>query len=235
MLNHKNNSYTCPYCEHKMFITNSNQSHGEVGCDISSKYGARVVVFTQITVCPNIDCRELIISSILSSAIYNIVHKKYNYTKIENWDLRPQGKYKNFPEYIPKPILDDYKEACLILKLSPKASATLLRRCLQGMIRDFWKIQDNRLVDEINKLKGLIDSLDWEAITAVRKIGNIAAHMEKDINLIIDVTEDEAIAMKTLIEMLLNDWYVVKHERQKQLEHVIAISEKKDTEKKQNT
>jgi hypothetical protein len=44
------------------------------------------------------------------------------------------------PDYIPEQIKDDYYEACSILNLSPKASATLARRCLQGMIRDFWGI-----------------------------------------------------------------------------------------------
>ena len=33
----------------------------------------------------------------------------------------------------------------------------------------------------------------WQAIDAVRSIGNIGAHMEKDINLIVDVDPEELI------------------------------------------
>ena len=48
------------------------------------------------------------------------------------------GKYK-----IPIPqLMDDYEEACAIVNLSPKASATLSRRCLQGMIAQIILLDD---------------------------------------------------------------------------------------------
>jgi integrase len=53
---------------------------------------------------------------------------------LQRWNLIPEADIKIFPDYIPKPILDDYAEACLINNLSPKASATLSRRSLQGII-----------------------------------------------------------------------------------------------------
>jgi hypothetical protein len=56
--------------------------------------------------------------------------------RVQTWSLIPSSSAKTFPNYVPKVILDDYNEACLIRDLSPKASATLSRRCLQGMIRD---------------------------------------------------------------------------------------------------
>jgi hypothetical protein len=37
-----------------------------------------------------------------------------------------------------------------------------------------------RLIDEIEAWKGLTDPLTWEAIDALREIGNSGAHMEKD-------------------------------------------------------
>ena len=72
---------------------------------------------------------------------------------MQSWNLIPPSSAKAFPDYVPKPIRDDYLEACLIRDLSPKASATLSRRCLQGMIRDFWGIKKTRLVDEIEAVK----------------------------------------------------------------------------------
>ena len=66
------------------------------------------------------------------------------------------------------------------------------RRCLQGMIRDFWGVSKNRLVDEVEAIEEKMDPLTWQAIDAVRKIGNIGAHMEADINVIIEVEPREA-------------------------------------------
>ena len=61
--------------------------------------------------------------------------------KIKEWQLCPEptGKPSLLKDYILEAILEDYKEACLIKDKSPKAAATLARRCLQGMIRIFSK------------------------------------------------------------------------------------------------
>lgn len=91
-----------------------------------------------------------------------------------DWQLRPQSNAKPFPPYIPAPIREDYEEACSIKDLSPKAAATLSRRCLQGIIRDYWGISKARLIDEINELKGKVDQSTWDAIDAVRNIGTSA-------------------------------------------------------------
>ncbi|EIZ78490.1 hypothetical protein WSK_2934 [Novosphingobium sp. Rr 2-17] len=106
------------------------------------------------------------------------------------------------------------------------------------MIRDFCKITKGRLVDEISTLRELVDngaapagvtSETIEAIDHVRSIGNIGAHMEKDINLIVPVDPDEAQALIELIEMLFDEWYVARRSRQDRLERISQIG----TEKKQ--
>ena len=50
------------------------------------------------------------------------------------------------------------------------------------MIRDYWEITDTTLYKEINALEGKVTEQVWESLNAVREIGNIGAHMEKDIN-----------------------------------------------------
>jgi len=95
------------------------------------------------------------------------------------------------------------------------------------MIRDFWKISKNRLVDEINELQDKIDPMTWKAISAVRSIGNIGAHMEKDINLIIDVDPKEASMLIGLIEVLLQEWYVRRHDREEQMQKLIEAADEK--------
>ncbi len=180
--------------------------------------------------CPNRDCKELFVT--VSMAPCRYVGGNYeDGDPHSSWQLRPQGAAKVFPEYVPAPVLQDYREACLIRDLSPKASATLARRCLQGMIRDFWGIRRNRLLEEVNELEGQVGETSWKAIDAVRQIGNIGAHMEKDIDLIVDVEPREATLLIELIETLIEDWYVERHEREQRMARIIDAAASKKAAK----
>ncbi len=154
---------------------------------------------------------------------------------LKRWSLIPPSAALTFPDYVPKPVRDDYEEACLIRDLSPKASATLARRALQGMIRDYWGVSKARLIDEIEAIRDKVDPLTWAAIDGVRKIGNIGAHMEKDINVIIDVEPEEAGRLIQLVEILVKDWYVTKHDREERLKSVAQLALEKDLTKKSGT
>lgn len=145
--------------------------------------------------------------------------------------LFPNSLAKQFPEYIPKSIRADYEEAYSILNLSPKASATLARRCLQGMIRDFWQINKSNLAEAINELQNKVTSSQWKAIDSIRSIGNIGAHMEKDINVIIDVDPDEAEKLLKLIELLIDKWYISRHDEEELLHAITNIAENKKSQK----
>lgn len=131
------------------------------------------------------------------------------------------------PEYIPHSICADYIEAVSIVNASPKASATLSRRCLQGMIRDFWGIKKGRLVDEIKELQERVPPAQWSAIDALRKIGNIGAHMEKDVNIIVDVEPSEAKSLLKLIELLIEKWYIARHDEEKLLAEITKVANEK--------
>jgi hypothetical protein len=95
------------------------------------------------------------------------------------------------------------------------------------MIRDFWKITESRLKDEVDALKDKIDPETWDAIDSVRKIGNIGAHMEADINVIVDVDPGEADLLVDLIETLFSDWYVARSNKQKRLARIKNAAEQK--------
>jgi len=222
--------WTCPYCNRDTTITEPNFSSHDHYFENNNKDG-KLCIRTTVIVCPNEACKEYVISASLLQAFTNNFAVWQASNKILlHWNLKPRSQARVFPSYIPKAILEDYEEACLIRDLSPKASATLSRRCLQGIIRDFHGITKNRLVDEIEALNEKIDPLTWQAIDAVRHVGNIGAHMEKDINLIIDVVPQEAAALIGLIEMLLKDWYIARHEKEKQLQEIVKISQaKKET------
>lgn len=198
-----------------------------------TKYG-HVSLSSFLVLCPNDNCKEVVVVASLEEVEISS-HRWESVQKIEEWRLRPTASVKTFPDFIPKAILDDYKEAAQIRVLSPKASATLSRRCLQGMIRDFWEIKPGRLVDEINNIRDKVDPSTWAAIDAIRSIGNIGAHMEKDINLIVDVEPEEAELLIKLIETLINDWYVVRENRKKMTDDIVALAAEKQAARKSNT
>jgi len=230
-------SWKCPYCKTQTtIVVHSNASRGTHFYPSSSKFGT-IGFESQFIVCPNPECKELCITANLHKAARHPNGGNYFRVNGENhilsWKLKPQSSAIPQPDYIPEQLRNDYEEACSILSLSPKASATLARRCLQGMIRDFWGIAKNTLNDEINELKSqnkiapsTIDSID-----AVRKIGNIGAHMEKDVNYIIDIEEGEADILIKLLEDLFQDWYVDRHERNERNQKIQQIVQAKQAAK----
>jgi hypothetical protein len=179
----------------------------------------------------------------LGLVLFQSTDTQYGYNRgdtVAQWSLIPESTAKPQPDYIPKAIVEDYTEACRIRELSPKASATLARRCLQGMIRDFCEISKARLIDEIKELRTQIDENraprgvtheSVDAIDAVREVGNIGAHMEKDVDLIVEIDDDEAQVLIDLIETLFDDWYVEREKRKRRFAGPLAIAEAKRTEK----
>jgi len=226
--------WECPFCNRLSIVTADNYYEDSVWFTVPNVHGNRMIL-NQFTVCPNPNCREFTLFVSMSESRTNSAGRVIVGNRLKIWHLIPPSTAKTFPSYVPKPILDDYVEACLIRDLSPKASATLSRRCLQGMIRDYWKIQKNRLADEINELKNRVDPLTWDAINAVRNVGNIGAHMEKDINVIIDVDPDEAAKLIGLIELLIRDWYIVREERKNRLAEIVSLGKAKQQAKENTT
>ncbi|MBA1243418.1 DUF4145 domain-containing protein [Pseudomonas japonica] len=218
-------NWNCPYCKQYASITNNLMSEKLHMFDMGNKHGPQYLA-TGVIVCPNGACRESTIRAFLYEAVLD--RGQYQPGEIQQeWDLRPQSSAIVFPDYVPGPIREDYEEACAIKTLSPKASATLSRRCLQGMIRDYWGIIRGRLVEEVRALEEKVDPETWQAIDAIRTIGNIGAHMEKDINEIVEVDPDEAQLLIGLIEMLIKDWYVARYKRQQHLKKIVEAAKYK--------
>jgi hypothetical protein len=119
------------------------------------------------------------------------------------------------PAEVPKELADDYREACLVIVDSPKASAALSRRCLQHLLRDFAKVKHADLFAEIQEAinRGNLPSHIVESIDAVRTIGNFAAHPDKSTATgeIINVEPGEAEWNLETLEALF-DFYFVQPE-----------------------
>lgn len=221
-------SWTCPFCTQLATITFPDVDFTNAELRTDNKHGPRQLDI-RFVVCPNPECKEftldvsLLEAKILSSGSLSADEDK----PLNSWQLVPESKAKVFPDYIPEAIMQDYREACLVQYLSPKASATLARRCIQGIIRDFFGVEKGNLAEEIRAVEDKIDPPIWKAVDAARKVGNIGAHMEKDINLIIEVDPEEALQLIRLIELLLKELYVARQEREENVEAVIALGEEK--------
>lgn len=219
-------NWTCPYCNSKTTINNDNYKESDDKMTIKNSMGYRLLRNKWI-VCPNEDCKKITLITVLCDYFYSDLHSEWQTKVLQNWRLLPNSYAKPFPEYIPAVLRQDYEEAAIILELSPKASATLSRRCLQGIIRDFWKVSKSRLIDEITAIEDKVDPLTWQSIDSVRKVGNIGAHMEKDINVIVDVEPKEAYLLLQLIELLFEEWYIHRHERELKLKAIVELADKK--------
>jgi len=224
-------NFTCPYCNKPTTITTPNHFESWTPIDITTSKKGEVGLFVQAITCPNEECENLWLRIELNSSDGSYNKRRESWNVLDKWQLLPESEAKVLPGYIPKPIQEDYYEACRIRDLSPKASATLARRCLQGMIRDFWEISKTRLKDEVDALEGKVDPITWEAVDSVRSVGNIGAHMERDINLIIEVDPKEAQLLIELIEQLISDWYIQRYDRKGRMEKVKQLAENKNSKK----
>ena len=75
----------------------------------------------------------------------------------------------------------------------------------------------------------------WNAIDGLRKMGNIGAHMENDVNLIVDIDSNETKKLQKLIELLFDKWYIAKHDEEELFNDINNISSEKEIERKGNT
>ncbi|MFB9326986.1 DUF4145 domain-containing protein [Paenibacillus aurantiacus] len=224
-------NWTCPFCQRNAVITG--ESHISATSYIPNKSVDGIVAHVlDAIVCPNKECNRRTLTARLYQA--DVKHGGAGYYKVKHlmtWQLIPNSSAVPLPSYIKPAITADYYEACAIQDLSPKASATLARRCLQGMIRDFWGVSKRTLFEEIEAIRDRVDPLTWDAITAVRKIGNIGAHMEKDIDVIIDVEPNEAQLLTSLIEILFKEWYIARHERELRMKELIELANQKELQR----
>jgi hypothetical protein len=231
-------NWTCPHCDRPQTLTDGQQrTHDFCLWQNNNKFG-NLGFYINLTACANPLCRDVTLLAHLTTGTGTFGDFKSDRI-VETFMLKPQGAAKPQPDYIPEALRADYREACSIRSLSPKASATLARRCLQGMIRDFCGIAKNRLIDEIQELRDQLDKHtaakgvtheSVDAIDAVRSVGNIGAHMEKDVDLIVEIDPGEAQMLIDLIEMLFAEWYVERDSRTRRLAEITALSAKKASE-----
>ena len=119
---------------------------------------------------------------------------------------------RHVPSEVPDAFAEDYKEACLVLEDSPKASAALSRRCLQLILRDNLNVAKDKLHKEIQEVikRPEIPSYISDTLDHIRTIGNFAAHPNKynSTGEIVPVEQDEAEWCLKVIEDLFDFCFV---------------------------
>jgi hypothetical protein len=219
--------WECPHCRRPSTITDSSWSQNFTPAYVSGGVDNHQGIHWVYTVCPSPSCKKATLDVALLSCWVKDGDWKADQI-LRTWRLVPDDAGKVQPDYIPEPIRKDYSEACKIRQMSPNASATLSRRCLQGMIRDFWGVTDKAtLKKEIDAIKDRVQPEVWDGIEVVRKMGNIGAHMDNDINVIVEVDTGEAEKLIGLIEILIEEWYVARYTRISRLESLKEIAAKK--------
>jgi len=192
----------CPHC---LVEFHADPSRIQLGSDVDGLWEV------EWTLCPNKECRRFTIFLVGSSpAEVGVRH----ILRVERIMARPRGVVRTPPVIeVPKAYSDDYREACLVLADSPKASAALSRRCLQRVLRDVEKVKPADLADEIQEAidRGKLPSHLADAIDAVRNIGNFAAHPIKSRSggEIVDVEPGEAEWNLDTLESLFDFYFVL--------------------------
>lgn len=223
----------CPYCHKSQTIdADRDQSVKSHLMTLGNADGERALL-SSFVVCTNPECRRFTLRVSLAEAD-KVPGGGWDIGEVlRTWKLIPPSQAKPLPDFIPGPIRKDYEEACLIVDLSPKASAALARRCLQGMIRDYWKITKYTLHQEIKALEEHVDKETFDAMMSLKGLGNIGAHPERDVTCLVDIEPEEASVLIALIEILLDDWYVAREKKKQTKTAIRALSERKDAEKSQ--
>jgi len=218
--------WKCPFCNHDATITAQSMRTGHTDFTLAEAEGNRRMV-SQFILCPNPQCKKFTLEAYLYELFWVNGEEWMNGELVRKWQLMPTTTSKAFPDYVPRQIIEDYDEACAIASLSPKASATLARRCLQSILTDFFKLKSGFLTDQFSKVESRLDPLSWETIKTVMDVGSIGIHMEERTNVITDVDENEPALLIGVIEMLIKDCYIARQERTLQLEKIKKLGKSK--------
>jgi hypothetical protein len=151
--------------------------------------------------CPNPQCNKHVFFVAEKGVLIEVYPKKPT----------QQGR-PELPSSVPEDYRKEYREAGLVLDVSPKSSEALSRRCLQRLLREHLGIKKKDLAQEIDELlnNGGLPAYLAETVDAIRNVGNFAAHPLKYTNTgeIVEVEPGEAEWTLDVLEMLFDFYFV---------------------------
>lgn len=194
----------CPHC---LVQINANVK------EISLGYDAEFYWRAFVSVCPNPDCKKMIIDLGKGHVsrdengnylLHGLLSKQTVYPQTSGRPAAPQEVEASFAAI--------YEEACLVLPFSPQASAALGRKCLQLILRDKADIKASNLSKEIDDLAenktlppALIDS-----ILEIKNIGNFKIYPSKSLSTgeVAEASPEEAEWILDVLESLFDFYFV---------------------------
>ena len=200
----------CPHCLVSFHVSWTYWSRGSGS--IRDKFRFRG------TVCP--ECEEQ--TFILERGDYSQGPRRTSWVTLEEIIAYPKGTARPIPPEVPSEFADDFREACLVIGDSEKASAALSRRCLQNLLLEKAKTKAKNLANQIQEVidSGKLPSQLVKAIDAVRNIGNFAAHpiKSKRTGEVIEVEPGEAEWLLDTLEELFDFYFVQPAKLEKKLD-----------------
>jgi hypothetical protein len=192
----------CPYCATTVRFVRPNMGLSEHNAVAN---GDRHRLTSHHALCPQCDNVTVTIST-------QALNTETGAMESEDTEL-VWPKYTGCPpvsERVPAGLVADYKEAALVLPISPKASAALSRRCLQAVLSEAAKTKSDNLSKQIDEVMPNLPSWIADNLDAVRHIGNFAAHPTKarDTGVILDIEPGEAEWNLDVLDALFDHYYV---------------------------
>lgn len=129
----------------------------------------------------------------------------------KTWMVYPKAVARTpLPPEVPAQFVEDYREACLVLPDSEKASAALSRRCLQNLLVNHAKVKKKDLNDQIDEVLPTLPSYITDELHTVRVVGNFAVHpiKSKSTGEIVEVEPGEAEGLLNVLESLFDFYFV---------------------------
>ena len=195
----------CPHC---IIEVNPDFQERYLGSDNEGFWS----IFTMY--CPNPKCKKLIVDLASGEPRKNQSGQANGLQKINSRiSVKPLTSSRPpVPTEVDEKFASDYKEACLILTFSPKASAALSRRFLQNILREKAGVKKGDLSKEIQQIidGSSLPSHLSESIDAIRNVGNFAAHPIKSTSTgeIVEVEVGEAEWILDVLESLFDFYFV---------------------------
>ena len=202
---------TCPHCSENLrfeaglfSLLGALKGGGQMASDAGKceVHGAKKIINIAVAACPS--CGEPIISIVPTEG------------DPRSWLAYPLSPLRAIPKEVldedPK-VAEDYREASMLVNLSPKASAALSRRCLETILNNKAKVDPNTIISR--KIQLVLDSKTLptylhESLDAIRNYGTFGAHplVSKVTGAIVDVESGEAEYSLDILDDLFDFYYV---------------------------
>jgi hypothetical protein len=152
---------------------------------------------------------------------------------LKSWPLIPEVAAKVYPAFIPEDIRKDYAEAAMLRSVSTRACAMVARRTLQRIVRETCSVHKSTLRQEFLSIRDRVDPLLYNAVhnilnlsinpaqSSSATIQTVGSKLEADVNQFQEATEFEADKLIQLVELLLDQLYVERHQKESLMKKVV--------------